>query len=255
MEELASVDIRPVLHISNFRHVRMNILAEGSHPSFSISKISLKEIPFSCVTVKMLFNYSYLGCVTDNHTDKQPPNMSFGQVCSPGSPSPPHPTSSSGLHSAQQAPPSQTSPFTPAPHPSSSPSHPELPWCPVWSPRISQQPHLMSCSIAGNRRVVPMRKGHWDFQCKRTIYFIFGVKFCFSLICAWTQTNTQKFCKIKERFAPVNSNNTRKLISRIDISNWNMEKIWDWKMGKGSWAWKLRKCLDYQGERRVRWDE
>lgn len=89
MEELAYMDVRPLLHISNFRCVSMNIRAQALHPSFSISKISLKETPFSHVIAKMLFNYPYISCVTDNHTYKQPPNMPLQQVCSPGSLSPP----------------------------------------------------------------------------------------------------------------------------------------------------------------------
>lgn len=59
MEELASVDIRPLLHISNFRHASMSIWAWALHSSFSNSKVSLKETLFSHVLEKMLFHYSY----------------------------------------------------------------------------------------------------------------------------------------------------------------------------------------------------
>lgn len=69
MEELASystpVDIRLLLHISNFRRTSPSIWAKALLSS-AIRKTSLKETPSSCLTVKKWFSCSPIS--RDNHT-------------------------------------------------------------------------------------------------------------------------------------------------------------------------------------------
>lgn len=68
MGELASVDRRPLLHTSNFRHTSLNTWAQALCPTSSISNTSHKKIPFSRLVVKMLFTCSPISCVTETTT-------------------------------------------------------------------------------------------------------------------------------------------------------------------------------------------
>lgn len=174
MGELASVDIRPLLHTSNFRHTSLNTWAQALCPTSSISNTSHKKIPFSRLVVKMLFTCSPISCVTETTNVQQTSVGALSGTLLPVLPNPPlllcfslsipsfyHGALSRIGHLCR----SQTSPFTLTQDPrllTQQSKSPSPKYCPA-----SQHQMLCPCSRPG--RALPTRKGHWDFQCKENV--------------------------------------------------------------------------------------
>lgn len=184
--------------------------------------------------------------------------MPFQQVCLPGSSSPPFLLHFSlSTPSCQHWAPflisnllcTQTRPFMVPQSSASLPSNLKLHCFSVF---VQVSPSHILCPVSYLETGGPYQwaKGHQDYQYRKTICLIFGksrttwVKCSLAVIHMWRHTNTQMSCERKQCFAPVNSNDTRKIMSGKDIYIWIHSSK---KFGIGgwrSWAWTLTKCMD-----------